>query len=301
MNIKIDNHNINTSHEDKVLFDKDKITKGDVIEYYRKISEFMLPYLNGRPVMMERYPDGIGNSGFFQKDIPDYFPDWISRVTVKKKGGGKITHILCDKEETLAYLANQGCITIHSWLSRADHPEKPDKLIMDLDPPGDDFQAIRNSLSNIKDMVERWHLDAFIMTTGSKGLHLIFPVLPEINFDEMKVHADELAEKMCKKFPEHFTTAQQKKDRHGLIYLDTQRNSYAQTGVTPFSMRPKEHAPVATPVTWEEAAAKDFNARSYHIKNIFRRLSQVVDPWSSFLYKRTAEKNLNHFLNIESA
>ena len=131
--MKIGNQNVELSNPDKVLFPEDGITKGDLIEYYRKIAEVMLPYLKDRPLVMNRYPDGIRKAGFVQQSISEYFPDWIDRVEVKKESG-TVTHVVCQQAATLVYLANQASIVLHTWLSKQDKLDYPDQLVFDLDP-----------------------------------------------------------------------------------------------------------------------------------------------------------------------
>src|SRR5262249_52929004 len=140
--LRFGHYTVETSNEDKVFFPGDGITKGDLIDYYKQVAEAIVPYVKGRPMTMRRFPDGIKGESFFQKEIGEYFPDWIDRVTVYKEGGS-VTHALCNNAASLVYLANQACIELHPWLSRADKPDHPDQLIVDLDPSGDDFDDVR--------------------------------------------------------------------------------------------------------------------------------------------------------------
>ena len=156
------------SHPDKVLFPDDRITKGDLVDYYRRVAGFMLPHLRGRPVAMERYPDGIGGQRIFQKDVPDHFPAWIDRVEVAKQDGS-LHQVVCEEPATLAYLANQACITPHVFLSRADRLDHPDQLIFDLDPSGDDVEEARTAALWLRSLLEELELPSFAKTTGGKG------------------------------------------------------------------------------------------------------------------------------------
>jgi len=298
MDMKLRGKNIEISNRDKALFPEDGITKGDLIGYYQDIAPYLLPYVKDRPLMMQRFPDGIAHHGFYHKEAPDYFPDWIRTEKMDRKEGGKITHVICDNPETLVYLANQACITLHAWLSRTHKPHHPDKLIMDLDPPSRSFDPIHDSLSDLEEYLGKINITGFLMTTGSKGLHIVIPVLKKRTFEQIKKKVDQLADHIVKEFKGAFTTAQHKDKREGKIYLDTMRNSYAQTGVVPFSLRPIEGAPVATPVSWEEARKKGFHARRYHLKNIFRRLGQVQDPWTHLFDHEVAEANHAHLSDI---
>jgi bifunctional non-homologous end joining protein LigD len=274
-------YNVEVSKTDKVLFPGEDITKGDLIDYYERVADVMLSQVKGRPVTMHRYPDGIGEKDFFQKDIPAYFPDWIERVTVKKQGG-TITHVLCQNTATLVYLANQACITFHVWLSRADSVNHPDRIVIDLDPPGDDFAPVRKIALYLRNLIDEVGLVPFVKTTGSRGLHVAAPLDRSADFDEAREFARKLAELAEERNPEETTTAQKKVERKGRIFLDTNRNAYAQTAVAPYSIRAKPGAPVATPVDWDEVEDSSLSPRKYHLRNIFQRLSHKDDPWKDF-------------------
>jgi bifunctional non-homologous end joining protein LigD len=171
------------THPDKVLFPADGYTKADLVAYYRRVADVMVPHLRGRPLMLQRLPDGIGGAGFYQKDAGDYFPEWIRRVEVSKEGG-RVTHVVCDDEATLAYLAGQACITPHVWLSRADRLEYPDRLVFDLDPSGSDFAAVRATARELRELLDELGLVPFVQTTGSRGLHVVVPLDRSADFDE---------------------------------------------------------------------------------------------------------------------
>lgn len=268
---------VETSSLDKVLFPKSGIKKGELIEYYRRIADTMVPHMEGRPLSMRRFPTGIGESGFFQQEAPDYFPDWIDRVTVDKEGG-KIVHAICNNAATLVYLANQNTITPHVWLSRVDELRNPDQVIFDLDPSGDDFSVVRKSSRYVKDILEEHGLTAFLMTTGSSGVHVRAPIRPEYDFDDVRAFARRLADELAKRHPQELTTEQRKKNRQGRIYLDVMRIAYAQTAVTPYAVRGREGAPIATPIEWDELGS--VTPQKYTVRNIFRRMGRKRDPWA---------------------
>jgi bifunctional non-homologous end joining protein LigD len=136
--VRIGRREVKITRPEKVLFPEDGITKGDLIEYYHRVASWILPHLRGRPLALERYPDGVGRPGFFQKTVAPYYPSWIRTVTVKKVGG-TVTHVVCDDAATLVYLANQACVTPHIWLSRIDRLDYPDQMVFDLDPSGESF------------------------------------------------------------------------------------------------------------------------------------------------------------------
>lgn len=269
---------VKTSSLEKVLFPESGITKGDLIEYYRRIADTMVPHVKERPLSMRRFPSGIGNAGFFQQEASDYFPDWIDKIKVDKEGG-TIVHALCNNAATLVYLANQNTITPHVWLSRVDELRKPDQIIFDLDPAGDDFGSVRMAARYVKDILEEHGLTPFLMTTGSSGVHVRAPIRREHDFDAVRDFARRRANDLAQRYPQELTTEQRKKKRHGRIYLDILRNAYAQNAVPPYAVRSREGAPVATPIEWEELGSA--TPQKYTIRNIFRRMSRKEDPWRS--------------------
>lgn len=269
-------HRVEVSNTDKVFFPDSAITKGDLIDYYEAIAETMLPYLRGRPMAMHRFPDGIQGEGFYQKDAPDYFPEWIRRVTVKKEGG-TVTHVVCENAATLVYLADQACIAPHVWLSRVDKLNNPDLLVFDLDPPDGEFAAVRFAARASRDLLEELGLAVFVQTTGSRGLHVVVPLDRSADFDAVRSFAQGVAELLARREPKRLTTEQHKEQRGKRVFLDTGRNSYAQTFVAPYAVRPRPGAPVATPLNWNELGQVD--AQRYNLRNILRRLGQKDDPW----------------------
>ena len=270
---------VSISNPNKVLFPDENLTKGDLIEYYERIADVMLPHVRDRCVTLRRYPDGVDTDGFIQQEIPDHFPDWIDRKTVDKKGG-TVTHALCNDAASLVYLAQQACITPHTWLSRTDKLRHPDRMIFDLDPSREDFDALRTAARRIRDVLQEAALTPFVMTSGSKGLHVVVPLARADDFDEVRRVARGLADSLAEAHPDTLTTEQRKKKRNGRIFLDTLRNSYAQTSAPPYSVRARTAAPVATPVTWDELGDAGLHPQRYTIKNLFRRLGQTDDPWA---------------------
>lgn len=295
--IYIGGYTIQLSNTDKVLFPADEITKGDLIDYYRKIAGTMLPYLEGRPVTMHRFPDGIGGEGFYQQEISDYFPDWIERARVTKQGG-TVTHVICRDAATLVYLANQACVTPHVWLSRKDRLDQPDLMIFDLDPPAEDFAPVRHAARLLRRFLKELGLEAFVKTTGSKGLHVVVPLDRNAGFDEVRDFAHTVAAALAEKESDALTVEQRKDKRKGRVFLDYLRNSYGQTAVAPYAVRAEPGAPVATPLEWDELGDTNLTSESYNIRNIFRRLSRKEDPWQRIWHRphsmSEARRKLHH-------
>lgn len=268
------------SNEDKRLFPDGGPTKGDVISYYEKIADVMLPHLRDRPLVLRRCPDGIDAECFYQKQVGTHFPDWVGRTKVEKRGGGSQTLVVADSKATLAYLADQAALVLHPWLSRKDRPDHPDRMVIDLDPPGDDFGPVREAARDFRALLEDLGLHPFVATTGSRGLHVVVALDRSADFDAVRRFARSAAAVIAARRPDARTTELRKDKRRGRLFLDVGRNAYAQTAVAPYSLRALPGAPVATPVTWEELSDRSVHARSWTWKNIFRRLGQREDPWS---------------------
>ena len=280
--IEINGHRIELSNLDKVFYRKAGVTKGDVIEYYRRIYPTMAAYLAERPLTLHRYPDGISGEGFYQKEAPEYIPGYVDTVEIEKVEGGTQPQMACNSRETLVYLANLGTITFHVWLSRIDRLQLPDKLIFDLDPPGDDFEPVREAAFDLRKLMKELGLVSYVMTTGSVGLHVAVPLKRELDFDHVRRLAGAVSSRLASRHPGKYTTEVRKAKRKGRLFLDTARNSYGQTSVAPYSLRAREGCSVATPLGWDELHDSELQSQSYTIDNIFRRLGQKEDPWKSF-------------------
>ena len=278
----VNNHDIDVSHPEKIMFPDAGITKEDMIHYYGSIAPYMLPHIKNRPITMHRFPDGIDAQGFYMKECPDYFPGWIETVKVMKKEGGHNQQVIAQNKETLVYLANQACITPHVWLSTRKHLHKPDKMIFDLDPSTGDAKPVKKAALSLKKIIAGHGLTAFVMTTGSEGLHVVVPIKPLHSFDEVREAAVCLAKEAIEQSPDLLTLEQRKDKRGDKVFLDTLRNAYGQTSVAPYALRPLPGAPVATPLTWEQLERLPFDPKKYTATNVFRRLGQTGDPWEGF-------------------
>jgi bifunctional non-homologous end joining protein LigD len=298
--VRVGRRTVEVSNPGKVLYPDDGITKGELVDYYRRVAEFMLPYLRGRPVAMERYPDRIDSQRIFQKDVPGHFPDWIDRVKVQKEGG-ELSQVVCEDAATLVYLANLACITPHVWLSRADRPDHPDQLIFDLDPAGDEFEKARVAALWLRSLLEELELPSFAKTTGGKGLHLTVPLDRRADFDTVRAFAREVAEELARRHPDRLTTEQRKDRRKGRLYLDAMRNAYAQTAVPPYAVRARPGATVAAPLDWSEVEDRSLRPSRFTITSILDRLQQVDDPWKDLRRRRRslsqAHKRLNALID----
>ena len=285
--VRVDGREIEISRPEKVLFPDDGITKGELIEYYARIAPRMVPHVCDRPLTLERYPNGIDSKRFFQKEVSSYFPEWIRRVTVKKVGGS-VTHVLCNDTATLVYLANQACITPHIVLSKADKVDQPDQMVFDLDPQGDDFELVRSTARDFKQLLDELELPAFLKTTGSRGLHIVVPLQRREPFDSVRDFARELAAIVISQAPKERTLEQLKAQRGGRLFIDTNRNGYAQLVAPAYAVRARQGAPVSVPIDWAELKKKGLRPNGVTIRTIFDRLEGGPDPWEDFWRSRTS-------------
>ena len=277
----IDGHAITITHPDKVLFPDDGITKGELADYYRGIAPRMIPHVRDRPLHMNRFPGGIQWNPIQQKRVPDSFPAWIARATVDLQRGGTITHAMINDAATLVYLANYNMVTAHVWLSRIQAIGQPDQVMFDLDPADEDFGLVRSTALKLKDMLEELKLIPFVKTTGSRGLHVIAPITVGPSFDEVHLFADALAQRLAAADPDHLTTEFTKQKREGRLFLDVNRNAYAQTAVAPYAVRAKAGAPIAVPIDWSEVESDKLRPDGVGIRTVAKWMKGRDDPWKS--------------------
>ncbi|MGD8849456.1 MAG: non-homologous end-joining DNA ligase [Anaerolineales bacterium] len=296
--MKIGSHEIEISNRQKVFFPESGITKGDLIDYYHTVAEVMLPHIKRYPVSMQRFPDGLEGEGFFNKDAPDYFPEWIETVEFPKREGGSFEAPIVDSTAALLYLADQAVVTFHPYLSRAEHLEHPDKMIYDLDPPEGttDYAAVRQAALDLHHILSELDLVSFVQTTGSEGFHVVVPLDRKQDFDAVREFATQIARVLVKRHDEKYTLEQRKKKREGRIFLDMLRNAYGATSVAPYSVRAHAGAPVATPISWDELR-EGASPRDWTLKSIPRRLGLIEDPWSGIM--RHAQSTQNRILKVQ--
>lgn len=281
---EVGGRSVEVSNPDKTLFPDDGITKDDLARYYLRIGEVMVPHVRDRALTMHRYPDGIESHGFIQKEAPDHFPGWIERKRLPKEGG-EVNHVVPNEVATLVYLADQGCITLHVTLSRVDRPDNPDRMIFDMDPPqGADLGMLRESVMQLKIILEELGLNSLLTTTGSKGYHILVPLDRGDDFDVVRKFAHDVGELSVARHPDLLTVAQRKSKRGDRVFVDYLRNGYGQTSVAPYATRALPGAPIATPLDWDELITSA--PQQYSIANIFKRLAQKDDPWADLAGRR---------------
>lgn len=271
------------TNPEKILFPKSGITKAALADYYEAIAPLMVPFMRNHLLAMQRFPNGIDQEGFYQKDIPDYFPEWIKRVPIENRNGTTTTYVICQNQKTLVYLAYQACITPHLWLSCFDKPNYPDRMIFDLDPgEHTSFDMIKKTALRVKEFLESHGITAFAMTTGSRGMHIIAPLKRLYSFEFVHAYAQEIAQRIVSKDPQNLTIDIRKEARRGKLFIDFLRNTYAHHAVSPYAVRPYEKAPIATPLAWNELSQRTLQSQSYNISNIHKRIEAAGDVWPSF-------------------
>lgn len=271
---------VEISRPDKVLYPDTGITKADVAEHYAHVGEVMLPHLRDRALVLNRFPDGLAGDGFFQKEASRHFPDWIRTVTAPSDNErGEVHHVVADDLDTLRYLADQACLELHRWLSRAGDLDKPDLLVIDLDPPdGVDPAVLRATARATRDLLQQLDLVPFLQATGGDGYHVVTPLDGRTGFDDVRTLAQRIAERLAGADPDSRTTEQRKADRGDRIFLDVNRNAYGQTAIAPYSLRAEPGATVATPLDWNELGR--VGPGGFDLRGIRRRLSRKGDPWA---------------------
>jgi len=267
------------SKPDKPLF-PDGTTKLDLAEHYARVAPVMLPHVAGRPLNLQRFPDGIEGKALFTQQAPKHFPDFVERVTVPKKGG-TVDHVVASNADTLVYLAGQAAIALHAWTSRADRLERPDRLILDLDPSVDDFAAVRRAALLAGDLFRECGLEPFAMVTGSRGVHVVAPLRRTSEHAAVAEVGLALAAELERRDPDALTTEFRIADRGDRIYLDAGRVRWGHTAVAPYSVRAKDGAPVAVPIAWSELSDDALRPDGWTVHTLPQRLAAIGDPWAA--------------------
>jgi bifunctional non-homologous end joining protein LigD len=272
------------THPEKVLFPDDGITKRELAEYYEMIAPVMLPHIARRPITMERFHRGIGEKGFFQKNVVKGFPVWLERVEVAKKDG-VVHHPIVVDVRGLLWLANQNCITTHVWTSRAPNVETPDICIFDLDPADGDAHRLRAAALLIRDALAERGLESWVKTSGSKGFHIAVPLAGTASYGAVARFAHRFGEEMVQRDGANLTREFYKTDRGGRILVDTGRNEYSATFAAAYTVRARPGAPISAPCTWAEVESGTVHPTSFTVRNMAARVAAVGDLWQDMLQR----------------
>ncbi len=283
--VKIDNRTLKLTNLEKIYWPKEKITKGDLIEFYQKIAPFILPYLKNRPESLNRHPGGITGPSFYQKDVGNLKLKGIKTKKIYSEHNDRnLTYLLCQDKATLVYMANLGCIEINPWSSRIGSLDKPDFMIIDLDPEKISFDKVVETAQMVHKVLDNLKVPNFAKTSGATGMHIYVPMGAKYTYEQVKQFANLVAILVNKKLPKITSIERKVAKRQGKVYLDYLQNNKGQTLAAPYSARPKPGATVSTPLAWSEVK-KGLSPSQFTIKNIFTRLNKKGDLWKPVLGK----------------
>jgi len=269
---------------DKVFWPQEGYTKGDLIEYYRAVAPWLLPYLKDRPLVMTRYPDGIEGKSFFQKDAPQYARDFVRTARIWSEDSKReLNYFIADDVDALLYIINLGTIPLHIWGSRVQTAERPDWCILDLDPKGAPFTNVVKVARALHELCEAIGLPNFVKTSGSSGLHVLIPVARLFTHEQTRMLGQLLGRVVVAELPEIATLTRQVRDREGKVYIDYVQNGHGRLLVAPFSVRPLPGAPVSAPLEWSEVN-DELDIRDHTIRTVPERLQErKQDPLAPVL------------------
>jgi len=275
------------THPEKVMFPDDGITKGELASYYELVAPIMLPHMAGRPVTLERFHRGIGEKGFFQKNVAKGAPSWLERVAVPKKDG-VVNYPVVRDERGIAWLANQNCITPHVWTSRVPDLFHPDLCLFDLDPLDENEDSLRTATLLVRDTLAELGVESWVKTSGSKGFHVAFALDEKSDSGQVARFAHAFGRELVRRAPSLLTQEFYKADRGGKILIDTGRNEFGATYAAPYAVRPKTGAPVSAPCTWEEVESGKAGPRTFTLRTMSNRLEARGDLWADLFANRKA-------------
>jgi bifunctional non-homologous end joining protein LigD len=296
---RVGSRSLSLSNLDKVLWPRDGYTKGDLIDYYQRVASYMLPHLRGRPLTLQRYPDGIDKETFFEKQMPRGVPDWVERVTIPTPEGRRshVTFVVCNDPPTLVYLANLATIVLHVWTSRMPALDEPDFAVFDLDP-GEKctLKTLATVSLHVRDLLAQIGLKPLVKTTGGFGLHVVLPLGSGYSYDVVKMFAEIVARRAAEDLGELATLQRTLAKRpHSAVYIDWVQVGMGKTIVAPYSVRARDGAPVSTPLHWAEvealarrraSAAPADEFAKYTIKTTPRCLERDGDLWGAKYWKK---------------
>ncbi|HMK07024.1 MAG TPA: DNA ligase D, partial [Flavobacterium sp.] len=284
--LKVGKTTLHLTNQNKIYYPKDGITKGDIVQYYNSVSEYILPYLKDRPQSMNRFPNGITGPSFYQKDIDlEKSPSWLKTAQLySKSNDANIDYLICNDKATLLYMANLGCIEINPWNSTTKKPDHPDWVVIDLDPAKEDFREVVQTALVVKDVLDEYGGACYCKTSGATGLHIYIPLQAKYDYDTVKIFAEMIATEVHSRLPEITSIERTISKRNHKIYIDFLQNRPGQTLAAPYSARPKNGATVSTPLEWEEVN-EDLSPSQFTINNILERIEKKGDLWKPVIGK----------------
>jgi bifunctional non-homologous end joining protein LigD len=277
--MEIDGRQVKLSNLKKVFFPRDRYTKGDLIAYYREVAPVILPYLVDRPESLNRHPDGIDGESFFHKDMRGHLPDWVKTIYLHSDVDDReIEYLLCQDEATLVYMANLGCIEINPWSSRIVSLDRPDFMFIDLDPEAVPFQRVIETALVVREVFEQCGIESLVKTSGATGMHVAIPLGARLEYAQARQLGHIIAQIVNRRIPQWTSLVRKPSERQGKVYLDYLQNRRGQTIAAPYSVRPRDGAPVSTPLRWEEVTPK-LDPSAFNVRTMEKRLEQVGDLW----------------------
>ena len=277
---------ITLSNPDRVLYPEQGITKRDLAGYYEAVADWILPHVANRPLSLVRCPRGMTGECFYQKHVTDSVPDAIHGVEIREEKGIGVYVMINDLPGLIA-LVQLGVLEMHPWGARADRIERPDRLVMDLDPgPGVAWKTLREAAVETRGVFDELGVETWLRTTGGKGLHLVAPIDRRTSWNDLKTFAAGVAQLMATRNPSRYLANMSKAKRRGKVYIDYLRNSRGATAVASYSTRARAGATVATPLRWDELSGVSDPA-SFNVESVPRRLAALkTDPWDGFFEAR---------------
>jgi len=273
-------HEVKFTNVDKLYYPEDGYTKGDVLRYYEEVAPLLVPHLKDRPLSLKRYPNGIHGEYFFQKNTPESYPSWLRTETI-----GNTRFVLVEDKASLLYLTNLGCIDQNPWMSRVGSLDKPDYILIDLDPYHCEYTKVVAAALLVKKKLDAMGLEGYPKTTGGDGMHIYIPVEPVYSYDQARAFAEVIARMLAAEHPELFTTPRavekREKDR---VYFDWMQIAESKTISAPYVARAYKGAPVSTPLAWDEVTPK-LHPAQFNIKNAPARFARVGDLFAGVLKK----------------
>lgn len=280
----INGQKVKITNKNKIFWPREGYTKGDLINYYRKMAPYILPYLVDRPESLKRYPDGIEGENFFHKDV-DEAPTWVKTIPIISESDDKgVNYVVCQNEATLVYLINLGCIDLNPWNSRVGKEEYPDYMIMDLDPEGIGFAQVVKTAQVIHKVMDEAGIPNYPKTSGASGIHIYSPLGAKYTYEQARQLAQIIAIKVNNRLPKITSLLRSPSEREGKVYIDCLQNARGQTLAAPYSVRPEPYASVSTPLKWSEVNAK-LKPAMFTIENIPARIAKVGDLYKEVLGK----------------
>ncbi|MBV9986934.1 MAG: DNA ligase D [Chitinophagaceae bacterium] len=283
--VTVKGHSLKFTNLNKLYWTAEKITKRDLLNYYTAIAPYIMPYMKDRPQSLNRHPDGIDKPNFFQKNMGEHAPDWISTLPFTSDSDRKPTnYLVCKTEADLLYMASQGCIEMNPWHSRVNKVDYPDWCVIDLDPDTNTFNKVIETAQVVKQVLDSIGADSYCKTSGSTGLHIYIPLGAKYTYDQSRLLAQLVVQMVQAELPSFTSIERTPSKRKGKIYLDYLQNKTTQTIAAPYSLRPKPGAPVSAPLHWEEVT-KGLKIKDHNIRNIFDRLKETGDIFKPVLGK----------------